>query len=144
MENGWRIFTIMTHSYLPLILEVLLATLVPALILMIWYKRKSGSESPGRSSNETEPLIEDEAALRAAESQLEVSALDTREKLLKDHILYDRFSTFEGFTAEPMNDLVNDLRSRAIQSEIYFQETLPMGLASAITQQGIFELHTDL
>jgi hypothetical protein len=117
------------------------ALLFPILIFAIWLKRKAQMRKLSRSLDVVDPVVGDLKELEAAEAHLSISAMDLRRRILETHALYDRFSTLHGFSDMYMSDLTRELRDRGIDCEIYFQETVPVGVGDVLVRQGLQELY---
>ena len=66
---------------------------------------------------------------------------DEREKLTATHALVARYFTSNGFTREYMEDLQAHLQSAGLETQLLFQEGMPIGALNAMTvRQGSFDL----
>lgn len=117
-----------------------IAIFFPVAFIVIYLKRRRARVQ--QSLQKEGPLNETKADLEKAEEALRQMPIDFRETLIETHELYERFTSHRGYSRSYMDKLVNRIRAAGIECEIYFQPTLPMGVADAIVeQQGIYELY---
>lgn len=117
-----------------------IAIFFPIAFILIFLKRRRAKLR--QSQQKDGPLNETRADLETAEEQLRQMPIDIRETLIETHDLYERFTTHRGYSRSYMDKLVQRIRASEIECEIYFQPTLPMGVADAIVEpQGIYELY---
>ena len=120
--------------------SLLLSAAIPLLIVILWFKKRRQRYDYFEAKAQTEEVVGSRDELLAAEKRLKDNPETLRETLLRDHDLVDRLTTFQGYSREYMTELVNWLRERGIQSDYYFQPSLPLGVAHLAAEDGTFEL----
>jgi len=86
------------------------------------------------------PLIEDPAALAAAEAAVSM-APDLRQQVREGRSLIQNFSSMNGYTELYMQQLCAFLQRHGMPAAYYFLEAMPTGAIAVIGPAGTFELY---
>lgn len=123
------------------VLAVAASLFFPAMILIVWVRRRLARRRLAKAPQESEPLVGTHDDLSDAEAESAGGPHNIRESLLQTHALIGRFSTFQGFNRTYMFELTRELEAQEIAAVVHFQETLPMGSVSVTEPHGVFELY---